>query len=137
MVSAADETAVTESDAPERALRTLLYAAIITPILLMTEGSRTVVSPAATAGGIALGAAAGTATGLLTGRLDADRLSTAVRTSLALGGVVAAGAVVWVVVPYEHVPTFAQFAVAFVWATAIAACLRHVVWPRVTTDDDR
>ena len=127
----------TDSAAEQRsnARNTLLLAAVMTPILLLPEPVRRVVSVEATLFAVGSGVLTGCLVSIASDyyRLDGK---TDVRTTI--GGLVVSAvgtALVWVLVPSDLVPTTLQFALAFSWSLALTAVARHVLRPSVFAPD--
>lgn len=115
-------------DERTRILRSFLFSLALTPLLLMTETSRRIVSLEATLVAIAIGIFLGivAAIGLADINLQNANSVTASIVALVCIGVVTI--VVWLIVPHQYIGTFIQFTVAFIWAMPITELLYYRFW---------
>ncbi len=120
------------SNEQARAIQSLLYAIALTPILLLPSSTREIVSSEAIAIAVGIGVLSGvTVTLLLEGAQIGSTRSDGTMTIVALTSIVVGTALLWVLFPREHLPTFTQFCVVFIWSIAVTSVARHIVWPAV------
>lgn len=114
------------------AVQGLLYAIVLTPILLLPSSARAIVSSEAIAVAVGTGVVSGvTVTLLLEGaQIGSDR-SDGITTIVALASIAVVTALVWVLLPREHLSTFTQFCVVVIWSGALTSVARHIVRPAV------
>lgn len=123
-------TSESASDRWSEIIRPLLVAIALTP-LLVPAGAATVVTPAVTLGAIAGGLLCG---GILANALDPVSLEgydEVTVTVVSLGVVFGATVVVWVIVPSLYLPALLQFAVAFLWGSAIVEVGRYMAGAKI------
>ncbi|WP_436346519.1 hypothetical protein [Natronorubrum sp. FCH18a] len=114
------------------ALQELLYAIVLTPILLLPPSAREIVSVEAIAVAVGTGVISGvTVTLLLEGAQIGSNRSDGTMTIVALASIAVGTALVWLVFPREHLSTFTQFSVVFMWSVALTSVARHIVRPAV------
>ncbi len=114
------------------AIRGLLFAIVLTPVLLLPTPAREIVSNEA----IAVAVGSGVVTGIVLSiclegvQIGADRsdVTMAIATLVSIG---VATALVWILLPREHVSTFMQFAIVFIWSFSLTSATRHIVGPAV------
>lgn len=113
---------------PERArtLRSLLLSLVLTSVLLLIEPVRQIVSLEATlaaiAAGIFLGAVAAVGLDDVT---VSERLSDSAQAIAVLVFIGVITIAVWLIVPRQHIGTFIQFTIAFVWALPVTEHLYY------------
>lgn len=126
------------SGADERragAIRGLLLAFVITPILLLqyVMGTTGPLSTDVAIVAVPVAAVLGVATFTLVHRVDLSHYGDLQVTVGLLVLVVVTTVGVWVVVPVDRTATFLFATLAFIWAGTLSGVVRHVVLPRVTT----
>jgi len=125
-----------DADARDAAIRTVLMALGLTPLMLVpttTESIGEISAETAVPAGF-VGAVVGVLAFLVVDRLDFRHVNDVVALVVMLALVVVVTAVVWLVVPPGATPTFAVGCVAFLWAMALSGVARHVVWPRFVAE---
>ena len=109
-----------------RILRSLLLSLVLTSVLLLIEPARQIVSLNATlaaiAAGIVLGAVAAVGLDDVT---VSERLSDSAQTIVVLVSIGVITIAVWLTVPRQHIGTFIQFTIAFIWALPITELLSY------------
>ncbi|QCS41976.1 hypothetical protein [Natrinema versiforme] len=108
-----------------RILRSFLFSLALTPTLLLIEPARRIVSLEATLAAITVGLFLGivAAIGLADiNHQDANSVTASIVTLVCICGATIA---VWLILPHQHIGTFLQFTVAFIWAMPITELLYH------------
>ncbi|QCC56491.1 hypothetical protein DV706_18465 (plasmid) [Natronorubrum bangense] len=112
-------------DERARILRSFLFSLALTPLLLLIEPARRIVSLEVTLAAIALGIflGIGAAIGLTDVNLQVANNVTA--SIVVLVSICVATIAVWLIVPHQHIGAVLQFSVAFIWAMPITELLYH------------
>jgi len=115
-------------DERARILRSFLSSLAVTPLLLLIEPARRIVSLEVTLAAIALGIflGIGAAIGLAAVNLQyANRVTASI---VVLVPICVATIAVWLIVPYQHIGAVLQFSVAFIWSMPITELLYYRFW---------
>lgn len=128
---APQSTPSVDAERRSRSLRALGIALVLTPLLVIAEPIRTIVSVEATAIAAGIGVVAGVALLLTLDHLEV-RSRNDVRTAVvALVASVGVTGTLRLVLPRELFQTAPQFALAVLWSFALASVTRDVLWPTV------
>ncbi|AGB31545.1 hypothetical protein C488_13791 [Natrinema pellirubrum DSM 15624] len=126
---------VSGSDERSRALRELLYATVMTPLLLFPEPSRELASMEASVAAVGLGVVVGAAVSLTLSDAQLGPQDDLLGTVVGVTIIGAVTVLLWILLPREHIATFLHFSIAFLWGAAIASTARHVVRPALGASD--
>jgi phage shock protein PspC (stress-responsive transcriptional regulator) len=114
----------------KRSLRSLLLTFVMTPLLLIPEPIRNIVSMDATIAAVTIGVIAGVVVSFALDRLQI-RVQNDVRTTIA--AFVSTGVAMilcWIVIPTELLQTVPHFSLAFIWSFSIISVARDIIWPK-------
>ncbi|MEY7851194.1 hypothetical protein AB7C87_18565 [Natrarchaeobius sp. A-rgal3] len=120
------------TDDQSSALRELVVAIALTPLLLLPEPARAVVSLEATLAAVVVGVVVGVIVSVALDPVEIRPQSDAVAAVGTLVAIVVATAFLWLVLPVEHTGTFIQFVIAFLWGSSLTSVTRHVVRPALS-----
>ncbi|MDJ1432022.1 hypothetical protein [Halostagnicola sp. A-GB9-2] len=115
------------ADERARILRSLLFSVSLTPILLLIEPARRIVSLEATVAAIGLGIFFGIVAAIGLADINLQDANSVTASIVVLVCICVATIVVWLIVPHRHIGTVLQFTVAFIWAMPITELLYQTV----------
>lgn len=121
------DSSSSNADRRSRSLRALLLASVMTPLLVLPEPVRTIVSVEATVLAIASGVIAGAVLGVAAGRIELGTGNDARTTLVALASSVSLTVALWILLPADLFQTAPQFGLAVLWSFAIVSVGRDVV----------
>ncbi|MDG5758384.1 hypothetical protein QA600_03415 [Natronococcus sp. A-GB1] len=94
----------------------------------MIEPARRIVSLEATLVAIAVGIFLGIVAAIGLADINLQNANSVTASIVALVCISVATIVVWLIVPHQHIGTFTQFTVAFIWAMPITELLYYRLW---------
>ncbi|MCW8172292.1 hypothetical protein D8S78_05845 [Natrialba swarupiae] len=103
------------TDDQSTALRGLLIAIALTPMLLLPEPARVVVSLEVTLGAVIVGTVVGAVVSVALDPVEIQPRSDAAAVVATLVAIAVTTVFLWLVIPAEYMGTFVQFVVAFLW----------------------
>lgn len=109
-----------------RILRSLLLSLVFTSVLLLIAPARRIVSLDATLAAIAAGVFLGAVAAVgLDDVTVSERLSNLAQTIVVVVSVGVITIAVWLIVPRQHIGTFIQFSIAFIWSLPVTELLYY------------
>lgn len=108
-----------------RILRSLLFSFALTPLLLLNESARRILSLEATLGALAIGMLLGIVAAIGLADIELQNANSATAAIGALVCICVATIIVWLMVPHQYIGTVLQCTIAFIWAMPVTELIYH------------
>ncbi|OVE85112.1 hypothetical protein B2G88_12260 [Natronolimnobius baerhuensis] len=116
------------ADERTRILRSFLLSLALTPVLLMIEPARRIVSLEATLAAITVGISLGIVAAIGLADINLQNANSVTASIVTLVCICGATIAVWLILPHQHIGALLQFTVAFIWAMPITQLLYYRLW---------
>ena len=125
-----------DTEQRSNSLRAFLFTLALTPLLLLPEPVREIVSVEATVAAVTLGVLAGIAMSVVLDRYQFESRNDVRTTIVALVSTGIATIVLWILLPTALFQIVPHFGLAFTWSLSVVSVTRDVIWPKATEVGD-